>query len=103
MLSVVVRLRTRPERRQEFLEVMLRNASDSLHEEPGCRRFDVTVSRDDPDAVLLYETYDDDAAFAAHRAAPHYAVWQASRPDLIVPDSQTVELFETVGYEDERR
>jgi autoinducer 2-degrading protein len=96
VLSVVVRLRTKPGQREAFLGVMMRNAAASLHDEPGCRRFDVTTSRDDPDAVLLYETYDDDAAFAEHRATPHFAVWQAARDALIVDGSQVIERFDLI-------
>jgi autoinducer 2-degrading protein len=102
VLSIVVRLRTRPGRRDDFLEVMLRNATATLRDEPGCRRFDVTTSREDPDAVLLYETYDDDAAFEAHLASPHFAAWRAARPELVVEDSQVTERFDVVLPEAER-
>ena len=35
-------------------------------DEPGCRRFDVVEPQGEPDRVLLYEIYDDEAAFDAH-------------------------------------
>ena len=37
-------------------------------DEPGCRRFDVVEPQGEPDRVLLYEIYDDEAAFDAHAA-----------------------------------
>lgn len=99
MLGIVVRLRVRPGRRDPFLEVMVRNAEASLRHEPGCRRFDVTTSQEDPDVVLLYEAYDDDAAFEAHLASPHFAEWRAARADLVVDDSQTTERFDVIVRE----
>jgi autoinducer 2-degrading protein len=96
MLSIVVHLRVRPGRRDDFLQVMVRNATASLLDEPGCRRFDVVTSQEDPESVLLYEIYDDEAAFAAHRATPHFAAWQEARTQLIVDDSQVTERYDVV-------
>ncbi len=45
-------------------------------EEPGCRLWIAHRSSDDRDRFFLYELYDDDAAFAAHRGSAqfqHYA------------------------------
>ncbi len=41
-------------------------------QEPGCRKFFVSRSDDDPDRFFLYEEYDDEAAFAAHLETPHF-------------------------------
>ena len=76
MLTVIVSLRIRPERTDEFLAAIEENARASLRDEPGCLRFDVHRDQDDPERFLLHEIYaDDDAFFVAHRAAPHYARW----------------------------
>ena len=55
-----------------FLDLVTENAARSLADEPGCRRFDVCVSPDRPGEVLLYEIYDDAAAFETHKSMPHY-------------------------------
>lgn len=102
VLSIVVRLQIIPGRRDQFLDVMVGNAIASVRDEPGCSSFDVTVSRDDPDSVLLYETYDDDAAFEAHRTTSHYADWQAARSELVVEESQTIERFDVVYAGEDR-
>jgi quinol monooxygenase YgiN len=52
--------------------------------------------------VLLYEAYQDDAAFEAHLASPHYLAWQAGRSDLVVDGSQVVERFDLVESEPDR-
>ena len=59
------------------------NARASVADEPGCRRFDVVEPEGEPDRVLLYEIYDDEAAFAAHLATAHYAAFDAESGPLV--------------------
>lgn len=61
--------------RAEFLELCAFDGRSSLQNEPGCRQFDVLTMEDAPEAVVLYEVYDSKAAFDAHLATPHYAVF----------------------------
>lgn len=83
-----MRLTVRPAQRERFLEAIRANATASVRDEPGCLRFDVSQERTDPDTYLLYEIYQDERAFDAHRRTPHYAAWQAVRDDLLVPGGQ---------------
>jgi autoinducer 2-degrading protein len=77
MFTVVVDLVVRPERLEEFLAGIHANAVASLRDEPGCLRFDVHRSTEQPNRFLLYEIYaDPDAFYVAHREAPHYAAWR---------------------------
>ena len=61
----------------------LENAAAAIRDEPGCRRFDVLVSPDGGGKVMLYENYDDEAAFDAHRATPHYLSFRSKSADLL--------------------
>jgi quinol monooxygenase YgiN len=61
----------------------LENAAAAIRDEPGCRRFDVLVSPDGGDKVMLYENYDDESAFDAHREAPHYLAFREKVGDLL--------------------
>ena len=69
--------------RDRFMELMAANAAASLRDEPGCRQFDVCVDADDPGRLMLYEVYDDEAAFAAHGASPHYQAFDKASAQLI--------------------
>ncbi len=40
--------------------------------EPGCKLYQASRSKDNPDYILIYEHYDDDAALQAHRDAPYF-------------------------------
>jgi (4S)-4-hydroxy-5-phosphonooxypentane-2,3-dione isomerase len=76
MFSLVVQVQVRPDRREEFLAGMATNAEASVRDEPGCLRFDVCSVDGDETRFVLYELYADADAFAAHKAAPHFAEWR---------------------------
>lgn len=40
--------------------------------EPGCVLYQVCRSKENPDYLMLYEQYKDDAALQAHRETPHF-------------------------------
>lgn len=81
---VVARFRARPDRLEAFLTLLDHHAALS-RAEPGCRVFDVGQDADDPATVVLYEVYDDSAAYAAHRTTPHYGRFRAVVDDLVEP------------------
>ena len=76
MISLVVKLRIKPEHRDTFLKAIEVDALGSERDEPGCLRFNVLQSESDENVYFFYEVYKDEAALDAHRAAPHYAVWR---------------------------
>ena len=57
---------------ERFRELILTNARHSLRDEPGCRRFDVLASAEEPRRIVLYEIYDDESAFDLHLRSAHY-------------------------------
>jgi autoinducer 2-degrading protein len=46
---------------------------EGTRKEPGNRRFDVLKSADNPLRYTIYEVFDSEAAFLAHKTTPHYA------------------------------
>jgi (4S)-4-hydroxy-5-phosphonooxypentane-2,3-dione isomerase len=83
-LVILVEFTLVPQTRAEFHRLVLENAAASLHDEPGCRRFDVLVPEGDPgDRVVLYEIYDDEDAFAAHVRTDHYARFAEATEALV--------------------
>ena len=69
---VMVDFQIKPEMTESFRALVSENARNSLAHEPGCRRFDVVLPRGQAGHVFLYEVYDDEAAFEAHKATPHF-------------------------------
>ena len=83
MLVVHVEFGIDPTKLEQFLPLMQDNARDSLALEPGCHQFDVTQDMHNPTSIMLYELYDDVAAFDAHKAMPHYLAFIAATECLI--------------------
>jgi autoinducer 2-degrading protein len=72
---LVVDIKIKPERTEEFKAVTRLNHEGSV-QEPGCLRFDVLQDAEDPTHFCLYEVYKDQAAVEAHRQSAHFAKWR---------------------------
>ena len=72
------------EHRKPFAESVARQATLSLEREPDCRRFDVSVSAEDPSRFFLYEIYDDESAFTEHLASEHFKDFDATVAQWVV-------------------
>jgi quinol monooxygenase YgiN len=76
--AVHVVFNIKPEFREQFHEVILKQAKNSLTREDWCHQFDVAVDPEKPNSFMLYETYDDRDAFAKHRETDHFAEFNSS-------------------------
>ena len=83
MYVVAVDFRIHPGRIEAFLPLMLKQARNSLDNEPGCRTFDVCQNPKTTEEVFLYEVYDNRAAFDAHMASDHFRTFDAAVADLV--------------------
>lgn len=86
--AIIVDFRLNPGARSDFRRLVDANARLSAKTERGCRRFDVIEPHGEADRVLLYEVYDDEAAFDEHRKSPHYEHFEAQSASLV--DSKSV-------------
>jgi autoinducer 2-degrading protein len=89
MLVVLVHVTVKKEMLAEFERAILANADGARLREPGCLRFDVSQSEDDPTHWMFYEVYKDGAAFDAHRATPHFAAYQEVADRALVSKTLT--------------
>jgi quinol monooxygenase YgiN len=55
-----------------FLDAIKQNSKESLENEAGCLQFDVLVSSDRANSILLYEVYTDEQSFIEHTKQDHY-------------------------------
>jgi autoinducer 2-degrading protein len=81
MLSLLVTIKIKPGYRDAFVESLMGDARGSVHDEPGCLRFDVLQDSADPNRIFLYEVYKDEQALDAHRQAPHFKKWRETVQD----------------------
>jgi quinol monooxygenase YgiN len=80
---VIAEFDVRPDGLERFLELAREDASASVSKEPGCYQFDVTVEQAEPNRVVLYEVYEDEAAFNAHLQMPHLATFRHGIEPLV--------------------
>lgn len=71
MVSFTVRMGFRDEDREQVKEY-LRKLAEASRTEPGCVSFIPNLVQEGPAAMLLYESYADDAALEHHRNSPHF-------------------------------
>jgi len=72
MISFTVRMIFRPDDREEIAQT-LRELTRLSRLEPGCVSYIPHHIESDPDTILIYEQYKDEAAVDAHRTSPHFA------------------------------
>jgi len=73
LLVGVVFLEAERAHQDDMRSALVTHARMCVEREPGCRRFDVCLDPVDGASFLLYEVYDDEAAYLTHRELPHYA------------------------------
>jgi quinol monooxygenase YgiN len=71
MVSFVVRLTFKPEDIAEITETLGLLTAESRRE-PGCVTYIPHQLKEDPNTVLIYEQYRDEAALEAHRESAHF-------------------------------
>jgi quinol monooxygenase YgiN len=84
MIVIAVNFEIKPDKVAEFKELITGHAGRTLEREPGCRQFDVSQDPKNAQRFFLYEVYDDEAAFEAHRNTPHMAETGKKIPDLVL-------------------
>ena len=87
MFVVCVEFEIMPRHLDDFLVAMRKNAAQSFADEVGCQQFDVCQDQQNPNIIFLYEIYDDEAAFEAHKAAPHYHEFNHAIDGMVVKKS----------------
>jgi (4S)-4-hydroxy-5-phosphonooxypentane-2,3-dione isomerase len=87
---ILVDFRLKPGAKNEFRRLIDANARESCRNEPGCRRFDVLELTADADRILLYEIYDDRAAFEDHLKTSHYDLFNRRSAEHVTGKQVTV-------------
>ena len=64
-----------PGKRDQVLPLLMAHRARCLKDEPGTLQFNVVLPRQNDSKILIYEVYQDGAAFEEHRNAPSRAQW----------------------------
>lgn len=72
MITLAVRYQCQPGKSDEVISALRRMSALVKQHEPGCHAYQISRSHDDPDALLLYELYADQAALDLHGQTSHF-------------------------------
>ncbi len=72
MISFTVRMTFREDDREEIAQI-LRQLTPLSRQEPGCVSYIPHMVESDPNSIVIYEQYKDEAAVEHHRGTPHFA------------------------------
>jgi autoinducer 2-degrading protein len=82
MLVVHVHVHVKEDKIEEFKEISIENAQNSLGE-PGVARFDVIQQNDDKSKFVLCEVYKTPDDPARHKETAHYKKWKDAVADMM--------------------
>lgn len=68
---LVVRMKVSEGNEERAVEIA-RELAEASRAEPGCKVYKPCVDAEDPSSILIFEEYDDKAAFEAHGATEHF-------------------------------
>jgi quinol monooxygenase YgiN len=79
VVTVIARIRAAPGKADALAAMLTEQAGVVRNAEPGCLVYRPHRSTKDPDLFVFYEQYADEAAFEAHRDAPHIVAYRKRR------------------------
>ena len=88
MYILMVRLKIKVDKVEEFIKASIGDGEGSVRNEPGCRRFDIIQDGTDPTKFAFCEVYNDKAGFEAHTKYPHFEKWRDSTSDMFETDPE---------------
>ncbi len=100
MFIAAVHVYVKPDLVDEFKEQIRANHEASIAE-PGCLRFDVAQSKDDPTEFLLWEVYVDEEANRFHKTTPHYLAFKELMPRFMSRDRHS-DLYEGIYVDSDK-
>lgn len=99
MFIALVHVHVKPDEVDRFIDLIRANHNGSV-QEPGCIRFDVARSVEDPNRFVLWEWYADADAAQAHKETPHYRAFKAASAEMMAEERVSVRydgLFPETG------
>jgi len=97
VLTVVARIRAAKGKGDALAALLTEQVVAVRQAEPGCLVYRPHRSTTDPDLFIFYEQYQDDAAFDAHRTAPHLAAYRERRErEGLTEGAPEVEIYRSI-------
>ncbi len=92
MLVVQVFVHVKDAEVEEFINVTVKNASESVRE-PGIARFDVLQQQDDPTRFVLTEVYRTVSDPLIHKETNHYHEWREKVEPMMAEPRKSIKYL----------
>jgi quinol monooxygenase YgiN len=97
VLTVVAKIRAAKGKGDVLAALLQEQVAAVRKAEPGCLVYRPHRSTRDSDLFVFYEQYKDDAAFDAHRNAPHLAAYRERREkEKLTEGAVEVEIYRSL-------
>lgn len=83
-LAIIGTMKLVPGTREEFVRHLAQHRLRCLAGEPDTHVFEILLPKDDPDTVLLYEVYTDQAGFDAHLSGASIEIMRRDTPGMLL-------------------
>jgi len=83
-LVIMGTIEVAPGKRAQVLPLLMAHRSRCLKDEPGTLQFEVMIPHEDDSKILIYEVYQNDAAFEVHRNAQSITQWRQQTAGIVV-------------------
>ena len=89
MKALIVKIYIKEENIEDFKKISAYNSENS-RKEPGCLRFDLLQSEDEPTLFYLYEIYKSSMDIEHHKTTEHYYKWRDTVADMMLKPREVV-------------
>src|SRR5712692_11696886 len=97
VFTIIAKIRAAKGKGDALAALLNEQVAKRKETEPGCLVYRPHRSTKDPDVFVFYEQYKDDAAFDAHRKAPHLAAYRERREKEGLTEGATeVEIYRSI-------
>jgi len=96
MYAILARFTVQPGKMDDVIGYLNQASIPSLAE-PGCHLYIANRDQSDPNVLVMYEQYTDEAAFQAHLASDHFRELVAGRVVPLLSDRRR-ETFDVVPF-----
>jgi quinol monooxygenase YgiN len=83
-LVIMGTIEVAPGKRDQVASLLMAHRARCLKVEPGTLQLEAMLPREDDSRILIYEVYQDAAAFETHRKAPSIAQFREETAGMIV-------------------
>ncbi|MBN2104761.1 antibiotic biosynthesis monooxygenase [bacterium] len=91
MFIVLVHVHVKPGCIEDFIQISIENAKNSILE-AGVARFDVIQQQDDPNRFVLVEVYRTPEDPARHKETAHYQKWRDAVAEMMAEPRYSVKF-----------